>query len=165
MGAFAHDSMHFILDQIEGLKLANRCPAGDDAFLDRIARASDFTSKLTPREVVAWFVARMNFLSGGEVRASFGEHHNDGGSFRLPLTVVEAGKQPIGIFEISGYPARLTLRGGRDERARDPSELLIGALVSEPDWLEDCRLRMIDPDAGRRGVWHCGWEAGQFILG
>ena len=53
MGAFSHNDAHFTLEHIEGLKLANRVPAGEDTFLGRIAAASPYTSKFSPRELVS----------------------------------------------------------------------------------------------------------------
>jgi hypothetical protein len=165
MAAFHHDDAHFVLDNIEGLKLSNRNPAGDDAFHSRVAAASRYTAGLTPRELVGWFMARLNFLTAGEIQMRFGDHNSDSGSFLLPLTIIEANRRPSGIFLVNGFPDRLVLRGGRDTQARDPALLLVQAMVAEPEELEACRVRVIEPDAGRRGVWECGWEAGGFIVG
>ena len=165
MSAFTHDGNHFILQHIEGLKLSDRVPAGDHAFLDRIAAASDYVARLSPKERVSWFVSRLNFLTGGEVQKRFDDNHSDSGSLLIPLTVVDPDRRPIGIFYIGGYRDRLELQGGRDSKAANPAMLLIGALAGEPDWLEQCRLRIVEPDAGKASVWHCGWEGGDFIVG
>jgi hypothetical protein len=163
MGAFAHDNAHFTLEHIEGLKLANRVPAGEDGFLDRLGAASAFTSKLSRRELVSWFVARLNYLTAGEIDRKYSDAGGDDGGFLLPLVVVESTGRPSGIFWINVFPDRLLLRGGRDTEVRDPRELFLQALVEEPDWFERCRVRVRNAEA--RTVWYCGWEAGQFIVG
>jgi hypothetical protein len=162
MGAFSHNDAHFTLENIEGLKLANRVPAGEDTLLDRIAAVSPYTSKLSPRELVSWFVARLNYLTAGEIQRRYGDAGGDNGGFLLPLVVVEKTRQPSGIFWVEVFRDRVLLRGGRDTEARDPRELFVQALVSEPDWIEPCRVRVKNADAGT--VWYCGADAGQLIV-
>lgn len=162
MGAFAHNAAHFTLEHIEGLKLANRVAAGEDGFLDRLAAASAYTSRLSPRERVSWLIARLNYLTAGEIQRTHGDAGGDDGGFLLPLVVVEETRHPSGIFWIEVFSDRVLLRGGRDAEARDPRELFLQALVSEPDWIEPCRVRVENADAGT--VWYCGWEAGRLIV-
>ena len=162
MGAFAHNDAHFTLGHIDGLRLANRVPAGEDAFLDRVAAASAYTSKLSPRERVSWFVARLNYLTAGEIQREHRDAGGDDGGFLLPLVVVEGTRRPSGIFWIEVFPDRVLLRGGRDAEARDPRELFLQALVSEPESVEDCRVRVENAEAGT--VWYCGREAGRLIV-
>ncbi|MDB5321576.1 MAG: hypothetical protein JWN40_3207 [Phycisphaerales bacterium] len=163
MVAFAHNDAHFTLQNMEGLKLANRVPAGEDTFLDRIAAASPYTSKLSSRELVSWFVARLNYLTAGEFQRAHSDAGGDNGGFLLPLVVVERTTRPSGIFWVEVFRDRLLLRGGRDAEARDPRKLFVQALVSEPDGIEPCRVRVENADAGT--IWYCGAEAGQLIVG
>jgi hypothetical protein len=163
MGAFSHSDAHFTLEHIEGLKLANRVPAGEDGFLDRLAVASAYTSKLSRRELVSWFVARLNYLTAGEIQRKHSDAGGDNGGFLLPLVVVESTRRPSGIFWMEVFPDRVLIRGGRDTEARDPRELFLQALVTDPDWIEPCRVRVENADA--RTVWYCGWESGQLIVG
>ncbi len=161
MAAFTHDNAHFVLDYIEGLELANRLPAGDDKFLERIGASSDYTSTLSPRQLISWFVARLNYLTSGQIGRSDDYRNGDGGCFLIPLIVAEGGR-PSGLFWFELYSDRILLRGGRDSQARDPIQLLVQAMAAEPDCLETCRVECTDPETRR--TWSCGWEAGEFIV-
>lgn len=163
MGSFTHDNAVFTLERRPGVVVPNRAAAGDDAFIDRLAAGSKYSARLSRRELVAWLVARLNFLTNGQVQREFDRHNSDTGSFLLPLEVAESDGRLIGVLDVNGYPDRVVLRGGRDSTARDPRSLFVAALSAEPDWLEPCEISIVQPETKKR--WSCGWDRGQFFTG
>lgn len=133
----------------------------DPCFQDMLFSTGKLPSKLRPKDLRSWIVARLAALTDGAIqREEGGCFSNDGGDFAYRFKVTRGDGALVGKFGIILYPKRIEFAGFStcDENMRD---LFLGMLTAAPNQLEKCEIHVFDPDARVRSIF--GWNGYGFL--